>query len=97
MADETDDNFDDGLDDLGDLDPLEAPEVPAVEPEAVAAVAVDEELDPEKHVAVDLGANGVYTIYDSVERPFARTVNMNGKTYEHVGEHRGVWAYRHLG
>lgn len=89
-------------DDLG-LEPETgdgAPEIvsdTAIAAEPATEVEVEEKLDPRHHVAVDLNASGDYVIYENTGRPFARTLSLGGKTYEHVAEHRGVWAYRHLG
>lgn len=56
-------------------------------------------LDPSKFVAVDVGGTGGYSVHEMPEgmEKGSRTIQLAGKTYEHVGEHRGVWAYRHLG
>lgn len=60
----------------------------------------EEVLDPEKHVAIHLGGE-VHKIMLLSEfpgvRPYSRTLNLNGQTVEHTHDHRGVWAYRHLG
>lgn len=71
---------------------------PIVE-EAVPSDPEAEVLDPSTHCAVDVFSNGGYQIRELPEgaRKGERTLVFDGKTYEHVAEHRGLWAYRHLG
>lgn len=60
----------------------------------------DEVLDPEKHVAIHMEGNAhkimLLSEFRGV-RPFSRTLPYNGQILEHTHDHRGVWAYRHLG
>lgn len=60
------------------------------------------EVDPQTQIAVDYAGNGTYSIEDAPVtdgRPEVnnRIVVIGGKPFEHVGEHLGLWAYRHLG
>lgn len=64
---------------------------------------VEIEVDPDTQIAVDWGGTGNYTIIDApvledgTPDIRSRHVHLQGKTFEHVAEHKGVWAYRHLG
>lgn len=71
-------------------------------PNEPVEVAGDENalLEEGKFIAVDIGSNGTYEIHSIEGTKYNgrdRHVHLGGLTYEHVGEHRGVWAYRHLG
>lgn len=54
--------------------------------------------DTEGQIALDTTGNGDYAIQDvdgdSPTRAREHHVSINGKLYEHVGFHEGLWAYR---
>lgn len=75
-------------------------------PESSAAIAFpatdapdDGPIEEGKFIAVDVGGGGAYEIHKVApgDTGKERTIRLMGRTYEHVGEHRGVWAYRYLG
>lgn len=78
---------------------VEVEEVEVAEGDATPVEDPDSPLDPEKFIAVDTGGQGTYEVHPipAGYRPFARTILIHGRTFEHVADHRGVWAYRHLG
>ena len=71
---------------------------PAVTEEPSNVDVVDEgPLDPKKFIAVDFGSGSFAPIPLPAEyTDKERTITLEGKTFEHVAEYRGVWAYRHL-
>lgn len=77
------------------------PEAAAEGAEVVTEIPADDDslLDENKFIAVDSGGTGSYEIrpLPPETRPRTRAINLHGKSFEHVGEYRGVWAYRHLG
>ena len=83
-----------------DTDEQEEEEQELPEEEAAPGHDPNEKLDPEKHVAIHLEGDAHKIMLLSEfpgTRPYSRTLKYQGKTVEHTHDHRGVWAYRHLG
>lgn len=71
-----------------------------------AATEAAKTYDPAKFIAIDHSGGGAFTITalrdlkieHPTNRPFAeRYIRVGDRTFEHVAEVNGVWAYRHLG
>lgn len=53
--------------------------------------------DPQRQIAIDVGATGVYEVIDirpTWEGRFPREFRRDGQRFERVGEHDGCVAYR---